>query len=329
MEYKVKQLQPNHADHISGYKDKYIDDMITNEGVIAQPKYDGERMLIHINNGEVYCTSRRFSKKTERYMENQDKLPVLKEIFKNFKYDYTVIDCEAYSKDWSTAVGILHSLPERAIKLQEENKMYFACFDCLYFDGQDVRTLDYASRLAMLVLVLQCIDTTYVHLVDFVEPNSLELVHLVDTHCISSSSQINSMMNASIEKGFEGIVIKSLSRKYYDKAACLKCKKFETVDAVICGYQEGNGKYTGSVGAMYVGYYDEANNNVVKISKVNCGTDEEREYCNQHREELLNTVVEIKCQEVTDKSLRHPVFIRYRPDKDYKMCTKQTIFKES
>lgn len=329
MEYKVKQLQPNHADHISGYKDKYIDDMIANESVIAQPKYDGERMLIHINNGEVYCTSRRFSKKTERYMENQDKLPILKEIFKDFKYDYTVIDCEAYSKDWSTAVGILHSLPERAIKLQEENKMYFACFDCLYFDGQDVRTLDYASRLAMLVLVLQCIDMTYVHLVDFVEPNSLELVHLVDTHSISSSSQINNMMNVSIDKGFEGIVIKSLNRKYYDKAACIKCKKFETVDVIICGYQEGNGKYNGSVGAMYIGYYDETINNVVKISKVNCGTDEEREYCNQHREELLNTVVEIKCQEVTDKSLRHPVFIRYRPDKDYKMCTKQTIFKES
>lgn len=188
MEYKVKQLQPNHADNISGYKDKYIDDMITNETVIAQPKYDGERMLIHINNGEVYCTSRRFSKKTERYMENQDKLPILKEIFKDFKYNYTVIDCEAYSKDWSTAVGILHSLPERAIKLQEENKMYFACFDCLYFDGADIRTLDYDSRLATLVLVLQHIDTTYVHLVDFVDPNSLELVHLIDTHIISSSS---------------------------------------------------------------------------------------------------------------------------------------------
>lgn len=117
MEYKVKQLQPNHADHITGYKDKYIDEMLFNEEVVAQPKYDGERMLIHINNGEVYCTSRRFSKKTGRYMENQDKLPVLKETFKNFKYDYTVIDCEAYSKDWSTTVGILHSLPERAIKL--------------------------------------------------------------------------------------------------------------------------------------------------------------------------------------------------------------------
>ena len=329
MEYKVKQLQPNHADHITGYKDKYIDDMITNETVIAQPKYDGERMLIHINNGEVYCTSRRFSKKTGRYMENQDKLPILKEIFKDFKYDYTVIDCEAYSKDWSTAVGILHSLPERAIKLQEENKMYFACFDCLYFDGDDIRDFDYASRLDALVEVLKQIDNIYIHLVDFVEPNTFDIIGLLDVDSIVDRTKIADMMNSTIEKGFEGIVLKSLDRKYYDKAACLKCKKFETVDVIICGYQEGNGKYAGSVGAMYVGYYDEVTNNVVKISKVNCGTDEEREYCNQHREELLNTVVEIKCQEVTDKSLRHPVFIRYRPDKDYKMCTKQTIFKES
>lgn len=46
MEYKVKQLQPNHADHITCYKDKYIDEMLFNEEVVAQPKYDGERMLI-------------------------------------------------------------------------------------------------------------------------------------------------------------------------------------------------------------------------------------------------------------------------------------------
>ena len=41
-EYRVKQIQPNHADHISCYRDEYLDEMFENESVVAQLKYDGE-----------------------------------------------------------------------------------------------------------------------------------------------------------------------------------------------------------------------------------------------------------------------------------------------
>ena len=73
----AKQLKPTHADHISGYdwtnKKGYnaIDEMLKNEVVVAQRKYDGERMLVHFDGKDTYCTSRRTSKKTGRYMENQ------------------------------------------------------------------------------------------------------------------------------------------------------------------------------------------------------------------------------------------------------------------
>ena len=58
------------------------------------------------------------------------------------------------------------------------------------------------------------------------------------------------------------------------------------------------------------------------------GTDEERNMWRDHWTELKNSVIEVKCQEITEKSLRHPVFVRFREDKDYKMCTRNTIFKE-
>ena len=45
----VKQIKPNHADHISGYKEKWLNELYEFEPVIAQPKYDGERMLIHFD----------------------------------------------------------------------------------------------------------------------------------------------------------------------------------------------------------------------------------------------------------------------------------------
>ena len=76
-EYKVKQIWPAHADHISHYKDAFLNDLFKNNNVVVQRKYDGERMLVHFNNGEVYCTSRRHSKKTNRFMENQDKSQII------------------------------------------------------------------------------------------------------------------------------------------------------------------------------------------------------------------------------------------------------------
>lgn len=313
-EYRVKQIQPNHADHISGYKETYLNEMLKNEEVVAQPKYDGERMLIHIDKGHIYCTSRRFSKKTGRYMENQERIPVVYDIFKNLlNINYTVIDCECYSKNWSAIAGILHSLPERAIELQKENPVKFACFDLLFLNGMDLREKSYGER--------------YVFLNDLLLNVENRNCHIVKSTYVNSIDAIKDLMLKKIDEGFEGIVVKSFDRKYYDKAASLKCKKFETVDVVVCGYQDGNGKYSNSVGALQVGYYDPETKSVVQISKVNCGTDEDREFWNSHREQLLNSVIEVKCQEITERSLRHPVYIRRRDDKSFEMCTKETIFK--
>lgn len=326
-EYKVKQINPNHADHISGYNDKFLLSMFTNEAVIAQPKYDGERMLIHIDGDNVYCTSRRFSKKTDRYMENQDKLPILQEKIKGLNLGYTVLDCECYAKDWSTIVGILHSLPERAVELQKQDTAKFAIFDCLFYDGQDIRDRKYVERLAYARQVVNAINYEPLHFVKFMnEDNNPD-----DVTCakfIRDNEDWKKCMQHAVDLGFEGIVVKSLDKAYYDKGASLKCKKFETLDVVIIDFQEGRGKYEGSVGALVVGYYEPDTGTFVRLSNVNCGTDEEREMINTNRSKYLYSVIEVKCQEITKKSLRHPVFVRFREDKSYETCTKDTIFKE-
>lgn len=330
--YKVLQLQPNHADHISYYKEKYLDDMFTREMVIAQPKYDGERMLIHINNGEVYCTSRRYSKKTGRFMENQDKLPILQEVFKNFDLDYTVLDCECYSKDWSTIVGILHSLPERAIELSKINVPHFAVFDCIWYNGQDMRDNYYGDRLKLAAEVVNKVNYEPLHMVASMQDDP-KIGWTVNQKWyrfsfIKSKEDWQTAMQKALDAGFEGIVVKSLARKYYDKGASLKCKKFETVDCVVYDYQQGTGKYADTVGALKIGYYDPDTDSIIGISKVNCSTDEERNRWRDEWETRKNSVIEVKCQEITERSLRHPVYIRRREDKDKTMCTKETIFKE-
>lgn len=330
--YKVLQLQPNHADHISYYKDKYLNDMFLNELVIAQPKYDGERMLIHINHGEVYCTSRRYSKKTGRFMENQDKLPILKDVVASFDLDYTVLDCECYSKDWSTIVGILHSLPERAIELSKVNIPHFAVFDCIWYDGHDVRDNEYGDRLNLAAKVVEKLHYSPLHMAEVMNDDAVT-GWKVDSNwhnwsLIDSKESWQKAMQRALDAGFEGIVVKSLQKKYYDKGASLKCKKFETVDCVVYDYQQGTGKYANTVGALKIGYYDPVSNVVVGISKVNCSTDEERNRWRDEWEYRKGSVIEVKCQEITERSLRHPVYVRLREDKDMTMCTRETIFKE-
>lgn len=313
---KVKQIYPAHADHISCYKQSFIDELFKQGQVIAQRKYDGERMLIHFNGKETYCTSRRTSKKTGRYMENQDKIMNLPTLERN-NVGYTVIDCEFYGDTWSDAVGILHSLPERAFELQKKTAIHFACFDCLFFNGVDLRSKSYIERLTYMNYVL-----------GFLSEDAR--FHPAEQFNISNIDEAYELAQSIWDKGGEGIVIKPLSKAYYDKGMMLKIKRFETLDVAVCGYQEGRGKYQGTVGALNIGYFDPNDGTLIRISKVNCGTDEDRAMWKRWFDEgtAYGKVIEVKCQEITDKSLRHPVYLRLRDDKSYQMCTKETIFKE-
>lgn len=324
----VIQIKPNHADHISYYKDSFIDELIANEPVIGQPKYDGERMEIHFDGENIYCTSRRISKKTGEFMRNEDKLKALREAYTPDKHrKYTAIDCECYSKDWSTIVGILHSLPTRADELAAINVPHFAVFDCTYFDGKDVRDLPYYERLRYAKKVVDALAYEPLHFVKFCTKDG-NIGDVEEAHMLRSQDEWKSFMNKAIDAGFEGIVIKSLQKKYYDKAASLKCKKFETVDCVVYDYKLGNGKYADTVGALYIGYYDPATDSIKHVSNVNCSTDEERDAWRDNWEAWRGTVIEVKCQEITDSSLRHPVYVRHRLDKNPKECSRETIFKE-
>ena len=185
--------------------------------------------------------------------------------------------------------------------------------------------LPYVERLDYMYQALDKFKCRNLRSTAFLD-NNFELCTIDKAINILTIDDVNNLMMSTINKGYEGIVIKSLSKTYYEKAASLKCKKFETVDVVVIDYQQGNGKYADTIGALIVGYYD--NGNFVKISKVNCSTDKERNWWRDNWQIAKYSVIEVKCQEITDKSLRHPVYIRRRDDKTFEMCTKETIFKE-
>lgn len=345
----AKQLQPTHADHISGYdwtnKKGYnaIDDMLEKEVVIAQRKYDGERILMHFNHDEFYMTSRRKSKKNNNcYTEVQDNFPFYK---KDIGLDYTVLDGELFAdipdgnegfkNDWSTIVGIIHSLKDRALELQKNPNVHvkYAVFDCLFYDGKDIRDLPYFERVKYAMEVVHkwhtntstlMLDKSTFHMTE----DDTSSMFFVKNILVTNKEALYRIRDEYIDKGYEGIVVKSMNRKYYDTGAYIKAKRFETKDIVVYGFDYGNGKYSNTVGALKCGYYDEKTDSIIHVTDVNCGTDKDRDEWLQGFKDgsRMNGVIEVKCQQITKTSLRHPVYMRYRKDKDYKMCTKDTIF---
>ena len=116
------------------------------------------------------------------------------------------------------------------------------------------------------------------------------------------------------DRGLEGLIVKNPDGPYHPRRNrdWMKMKGVETVDVPIIDAVEGTGKYEGMLGALIV--------NVEGVD-VNVGTgfhDGERaELWEAHLAGWLSgKIIEVEYHERTpDGSLRHPRFVRFRPDK--------------
>ena len=132
----------------------------------------------------------------------------------------------------------------------------------------------------------------------------------------SDTSEITRILEEEVSNGEEGIMINICDAPYEFKRTnnLLKCKKFQSSDLQIIGFEEGTGKYTGTLGAIICEY---------KGGEVRVGsglTDEQRKeiWSCQHR--YLNSIIEVSYFEETmdstgELSLRFPTFKDFRPDK--------------
>jgi DNA ligase-1 len=122
---------------------------------------------------------------------------------------------------------------------------------------------------------------------------------------------------ASVEEGYEGIMIKSVDAPYECKRSdfWMKWKPTITVDLTIVGFEEGTGRNAGRLGAIiYEGVDNERN------IRVNVGTgysDSDRDEFWALRDQLLGVIGEVEADAVTQNqdgtfSLRFPRHKRFR-----------------
>ncbi len=215
---------------------------------IVQPKMDGVRALLHVENGHVRITSRTVSEVTYRLSEFQDNLPQLAGSLSSL--NGTILDgelvCPVSRLDTGSTVtatslqatmAILAASPKKARQFQEGQQAHirFHVFDILRSCGQNVTPQPLIHRQDVLAKVFSTLNNNVIELVpSFVVNKSDVHRHIIDA-------------------GGEGTVWKRVDSPYEPGRRVghwIKRKRGIEVEAFVTGFKPGTNGHTGMVGAV-------------------------------------------------------------------------------
>lgn len=136
----------------------------------------------------------------------------------------------------------------------------------------------------------------------------------------TDKSVIQPLLDKADKNGWEGLMLnKDTKWKNKRNNGILKVKSFKDVSLRVIDIEEGTGRNKNKLGAVVCKYNDNT---------VNVGsgfTDKQRIYYWQHKDEILNKIVDVKYKEVTTdkktglKSLQFPTFLCIRSETDKNM----------
>jgi len=123
-----------------------------------------------------------------------------------------------------------------------------------------------------------------------------------------------------VQNGGEGVMLKNPGSPYLPGKRVAntwyKVKKFDTVDMYVVGFDPGQGKYEGLIGAIVCQTQDGM--------EIRCSgmTDDERIRISARQERVIREqwVAEVKYFGLTAGTPRHPQFLRWREDKTAAEC---------
>jgi len=195
--------------------------------VAAQPKLDGVRRLININPQGVTMWTRSGDK--------SDTLPhIAKEVFDTYtRLGLTQdvwLDGEAYTAEltFNRINGLTRKESKKSKDLEDLNLIKFHCYDTIMDAG-------YKTRNA------------------FIQQFKSPLVEIVETTFLNADeAELQKMLIDKIDKGFEGLIVRTLETGYESKRSnqLLKYKTFEDAEFKVVGFMEST--TPGVIGAMWV-----------------------------------------------------------------------------
>lgn len=284
-------------------------------GWVAEPKWDGRRYLLHTGPPN-YLTSRRVSVQTNRYVEQQDKLPVVRDTV----WPQSVRDC-VFDGELVAAAGGTSN--EAATALKNQQVLYWA-FDVLFWEGIDLRERPWWVRRTYLGKLNEAVQQTIPWL-RIARPNS----------------RLWALFQAVRVGEGEGLILKDPEAPYGQ--GWVKVKAADTHDCVCIGYTwstEGRFAAKGWIRGVLLGQWVDTRILkeslpvnlqpitqrgpllLVAVGATSGFTDQERQYISEHTEQLLGEPLEVEAQLRFPKTwhLRHPRFVRWRSDKPVMEC---------
>lgn len=288
---------------------------------VSERKMDGQYLNSSVVNGILTCTSR--NGKVYDFLGKRDEVmaELAKEIQKRdtrfdsgvvFNGECLVLDFDGTILPRETGNGIIQKAGKDTMTVLEADSVLFVLWDVLPQDAFQEGRWDVSrkERREMLEGAIKAVNSEFVQMVDY------RIVHNID--------EAFDYNNEQMELGEEGSVLKCESAvwKAHTSPKQLKMKLKMDIDLKIIGFNEGEGKRKGMLGSLQLASADG-------VLTVNCGTgikEKGADYTFQsiwdNRDELLNKVVTITCNNLTtDKRTGKqkvflPVFGEIRFDKD-------------
>jgi DNA ligase-1 len=263
-----------------------------------EPKHDGVRVLIAVNHDGSATYFSRNGRELDMFEHISDAANVVRRaLSKKFGWRTGVMldgEMVSLSKKFGDISGAIHR------KDAQVRHAVFRCFGALAIEHFRKGACDVPQAEVNKLLNRAC-----------QEKELREILFTIPFHA-ASDTEVREYYAMFRDDGHEGAMVKDLSvpwtagRSY----AWMKMKAEITVDVPIVDFKKGKGKYSEVMGALIVDH------NGVRVP-VSGMDDALRNEMWAHRKKYLGRMVEVACQEVTERgSLRHPRFVRLRPDKD-------------
>ncbi|WP_026545818.1 ATP-dependent DNA ligase [Arthrobacter sp. 35/47] len=305
-------------------------------GLLYEPKWDGFRAVIHVEDGKCEIGSRG-SKTLTRYF------PELVEALLEHLPERCVVDGEivvrrgepgAERLDWEALSQRIHPADSRVRMLAGQTPASFIAFDLLGIDDHNLLEVPFAERRKALEGIAET----------FSEP-----VHLSQ---VTDDVELARRWLVEFEgAGLDGVVAKPLAAAYEpNKRLMLKVKHKRTADAVVLGYRvhkSGQG-----VGSLLLGMYDDGGE-LRNVGGASAFSDKRRlELVDELEPDVMRDesgeivrgetdrsrfasakdvsyvrlhprrVVEVRYDQMEGDRFRHTVqFERWRPDREPRSCT--------
>lgn len=289
-----------------------------NSRYVLQEKFDGTRGVMYIRNGKVtgvisrYCDS-----------DFRERFPEIIDETKYIKSKNCVLDGEITFFKKNGHPFFLTAAATPATK--KDYEVRYMVFDILEVDGKDVTKLPLLKRLEILSSII---------------PQNLKHIKVIQTHNVNKDYP--KIYKSIVARKGEGVMLKKKNSEYVhgSREHWVKIKKDQTEDCVVLGITEGLGRRKWTFGALILGQYH--NGKLTYVGNVGSGLADENliEFFSVimsakpadnpfgvnvgHVKKWIQPfiVVEVRAMERNkSNTLRLPVFLRVRTDKQPKDCT--------